>query len=242
MTTTVYPPAFVLSVTLRAHGFNLTDEQALLLDVAQKMHNGFKERTPIPVRMLKRILQAYQSVPMAESKVLLQELEDIGLVELLTNENGRHDVKLIPKFRGLSDDEATEATEENAGVGVQVQTLREQSAEFKFRNGLLREASRSLWFSEIDCSTASAMLLAVFKEHCCIDQMAIDDLRKACGGVGISKLEFYCACAELAGMDILSFYWDDKTDSGFVCTMEPLGHLYQVEVAEAVKPNDPVSE
>jgi hypothetical protein len=239
MTTTVNPPAFVLSATLRAHGFNLTDEQALLLDVAQKMHNGFKERTPIPVRMLKRILQAYHSVPMAESKAIMQELEDIGLVELLTNANERHDIKLVPKFRGLSDEELTE---ENAGIGVQVQTLREQASKFQFRNNLLNKANCGLWQKSLDCTVAAAMLLAVFKENCFINQMKVDDLRKACRAAAISDLEFSCGCAELNGMEFLFFYWCEKAGIGYAQTMDDIGKQYEVDVADALTPHETVSE
>ena len=232
MTTTVNPPAFVLSATLRAHGFNLTDEQSLLLDVAQKMHNGFKERTPIPVRMLKRILQAYHSVPMAESKAIMQELEDIGLVELLTNENGRHDVKLIPKFRGLSDEELTE---ENAGIGVRVTTLRERAEEFEFRNRLLKLAAWSQFMENADCSIEAAMLLDRYRQMACIDQVVLTELKAACKQDGLTDVEFCCACCELEGNDALSFYWDENTQTVYAKTLYPVGSQFGISVSSALE-------
>lgn len=232
MMTTEKAPSFVLSATLRAHGDELTDAQALVVDVAQRLNNGFKERTPVPARMVKRILQAYHSVPTSESKTVIQELVDMGVIEIVTGENNRIDLKLVKKFKGLSDDELTD---ENAGIGVQVETLREKASTYQFCSDLLREAAESDWSKHRCCSTAAGMLLAVFKENCCIDQMSIDALRKACHAAGMSNLEFNCACAELAGMSILFFYWDDKTDTGYVRTLDQIGKQYEVEASEALK-------
>lgn len=232
MMTTEKAPSFVLSATLRAHGDELTDAQAMVVDVAQRLNNGFKERTPVPARMVKRILQAYHNVPTAESKTVIQELVDMGVIEIVTAENNRIDLKLVKKFKGLSDEELTE---ENAGIGVQVETLREKANTYKFCSDLLRQAAGSEWSELMCCSTAAGMLLAVFKENCFIDQMSIDDLRKACYAAGMSKLEFYCACAELDGMTVLFFYWDDKNDVGYVRTLDQIGKQYEVDASEALK-------
>lgn len=201
------PQAFILSKTLRAIGHELTERQAIILDVAQVIHQKFMKRTAVSVKMIIRVATHYHGISGADTDAVIEELKASGLlVEFTTDQDLKRCVKLTIKLKGLA---ADEVTEETAGLGyvepqkLPLPSLRDRCESAEFRRMF---SQRFNWHPETICTVEAAMVLTAINERAGVDQVNFERLADFCISNGMTDREFRNACDELHALGAIEFY------------------------------------
>lgn len=203
-----HPPAFVLSRTVETLGHELTETQAIVLDVAQVIRREFMKRASVLVTDLLRVTSAYHGIGKQEARKAIAEMVERGILIESRSEAGTHySIKLAFKLRGLA---ADEVTPDCMGVGSLIVpavqdpplTLRERCESLQYRQDL----SERFKLSGAICSVEAAMVLTAINERAGIDQTDLGKLYGYFSKNGFTDVMFKAACEELSALDAIEIF------------------------------------